>query len=484
MKIRTKILILIFCAYLITGAASIFIAKTIATNIIKDQVKEHLIAIALSHTNYIESLSTDYKKITEVLSVGNPAKDIVDIEKDIMITKPAMSRRIRNTILSQKTISRIRILNTNGIVLATSDSDIGMDQSKEEMFIKGMQNSYISDVHISRFTDKLVLSVSTPIILDSVVSGVCIVNFDVEEEFFKITTSRIGLGNTGEVYLVNENGMMITPSIFIHDAVLNQKVEIEHTADCVYVLPGTHSIQQLNISYCNSYTGSKVLRIHVHIPEVEWSLVVEKNEDEAFTPVKKLVSGLVLVFMFLFVIGTIVAIILANAISKPIIKLNNDIDEIKKGNLEYKVATKSKDEIGQLSRAFDEMTFRLLKSRRELETHAGKLEEQVKERTAELNKQFEKSEQQRIGTLNVLNDLDKINVNLKTEITQRKKAEEELEKHRNHLEELVKERTAELENANKELKRFNKLFVGREFRIKELKDKVKELEKELRRKKH
>jgi len=69
------------------------------------------------------------------------------------------------------------------------------------------------------------------------------------------------------------------------------------------------------------------------------------------------------------------------------------------------------------------------------------------------------------------------------DITERKKAEEELEKHREHLEELVIERTAELENANKELKRFNKLFVGREFRIKELKDKVKELEKKLGRKK-
>jgi len=69
------------------------------------------------------------------------------------------------------------------------------------------------------------------------------------------------------------------------------------------------------------------------------------------------------------------------------------------------------------------------------------------------------------------------------DITELKQAEEELKKHQDHLEELVKERTAELEEANKELKRFNKLFVGREFRIKELKDKVKELEKKLGRKK-
>lgn len=63
------------------------------------------------------------------------------------------------------------------------------------------------------------------------------------------------------------------------------------------------------------------------------------------------------------------------------------------------------------------------------------------------------------------------------DIIKRKRAEEELKKHRDHLEELVKERTKELEKKNKELERFNKIFVDRELRIKELKDKIKEFEK-------
>ena len=63
------------------------------------------------------------------------------------------------------------------------------------------------------------------------------------------------------------------------------------------------------------------------------------------------------------------------------------------------------------------------------------------------------------------------------DITERIQKNKELNEHRYHLEELVEERTAELKKKMAELERMNDLFVGREFRIKELRDRVKELEK-------
>jgi PAS domain S-box-containing protein len=65
------------------------------------------------------------------------------------------------------------------------------------------------------------------------------------------------------------------------------------------------------------------------------------------------------------------------------------------------------------------------------------------------------------------------------DITVRRQEEEELEKHREHLEELVRERTVELEEKNETLEKFNNLFVGREFRIKELRTEVEELKNKL-----
>jgi PAS domain S-box-containing protein len=62
-----------------------------------------------------------------------------------------------------------------------------------------------------------------------------------------------------------------------------------------------------------------------------------------------------------------------------------------------------------------------------------------------------------------------------TDITERKKNEEELELHRKNLEVLIEERTRELQNKNKELDKALKVFVGREMLIKELQKKIKAL---------
>jgi PAS domain S-box-containing protein len=63
------------------------------------------------------------------------------------------------------------------------------------------------------------------------------------------------------------------------------------------------------------------------------------------------------------------------------------------------------------------------------------------------------------------------------DITDRKRAEQALNRLNEELEQRVKQRTTELEEKNRELDRINKLFVGRELRMIELKERIRELEK-------
>ena len=85
-------------------------------------------------------------------------------------------------------------------------------------------------------------------------------------------------------------------------------------------------------------------------------------------------------------------------------------------------------------------------------------------------------------TLVTINE-EKMVISIVRDIEDRIKIEKEIKGHRDNLEGKIKERTKELEGKNKELllknnelERYNELFVGREFRIKELKDKILKLE--------
>lgn len=70
---------------------------------------------------------------------------------------------------------------------------------------------------------------------------------------------------------------------------------------------------------------------------------------------------------------------------------------------------------------------------------------------------------------------------LETQIEERGKIEEEIRNLNVELEQRVRDRTAELERKNDELEKLNRIFVGRELRMAELKERLRRLERELTR---
>lgn len=69
------------------------------------------------------------------------------------------------------------------------------------------------------------------------------------------------------------------------------------------------------------------------------------------------------------------------------------------------------------------------------------------------------------------------NQRLQREAVERRQAEEALRNLAEELDERVRERTMELERRNYELEQMNKVFVGRELKMAELKERIRELEK-------
>ena len=382
MKIQKKFLIIMLSLLIVVGITCILISRSISTNIIKQQITNNLINAAQSRANHIETLLSQYEELTKMVATEVPLRDAVDKSIDHAQRIEKISQRIKNIIETHEEISRIRILNKEGIIIASSHEDTGIDKSAHEIFLKGREGVFISDLHLSLFTNKYVLSISTPILLNNQFAGVLVINFDADKELFKITIDRTGLGQTGEAYLVNKDGYMITPSRFIDNVILKQKVDLIYTEEENSVSPDT--LLQEKIAIIRDYRGIEVLSVHTHIPEMDWSMFAEIDTKEAFAPVTQLTYTLLLIFVIILFISIFISSFTSRTITRPLRRLHEGTEEITKGNLDYKVGTISPDEVGQLSRAFDEMTTNLKKSREELEDYSRNLEKKVKKRTKDL----------------------------------------------------------------------------------------------------
>jgi PAS domain S-box-containing protein len=89
---------------------------------------------------------------------------------------------------------------------------------------------------------------------------------------------------------------------------------------------------------------------------MSWCLLAEVDETEVLAPMKKLASLFIIIFFLIPLAAWPAGRFVARIITKPLRKLHVGTEVIGAGNLDYKVGTDAKDEIGQLSRAFDEMT--------------------------------------------------------------------------------------------------------------------------------
>jgi PAS domain S-box-containing protein len=398
MKIQTKIFYSVFTLIFVTGIVAITSSAIVLKNRIETNIYNHLKDVAVSRAFHIETIFSEHQDIVKVLATESIFREAVSYPKDAKRVA-TVQQQINELIQVDTHISRIRILDKNGDVIASTHLHLGIDTvGNAEIFAQGKEDIYIHDIHLSMMTGTKVISISAPIIVKDEFAGIVIANIEAENRLYQITTDRTGLGETGEIYLINKAGYMISPSRFdvMDDTFLKTKVnssearkwfeskkEIGRTQGKKEI-GRTHRFAPTEIHSYEDYRGNMVIGTHRAIRLMDWCLLAEIDREEAFAPVNRLIQVMVSFFMLLLAFSTLLVFFISKSISRPIVKLHKGTEEIEKGHWDYKVATDSKDEIGQLSRAFDSMMARLKNTQDKLQSHQDHLEAKVLERTAEL----------------------------------------------------------------------------------------------------
>ncbi len=364
MKLANKISI----SFLVIGSIVLCISTPLyyyfAKNSLKKQIYNHLQTTAQSRAHHIESFLTCQKEAIKQLSESIVIKRFLSADmrdRDYYQSFHDVNRRLKNTASIVENTYDVFVIDKKGMIAASSnEEDVGRDKSLDAYFTQGKRGFFVKDAHISEDTKKETIAFSAPVFDSekSNVTGVVVSRVSMKE-IFRIADDRTGLGKTGEIYLTNKDFYMITPSRFISDSFLSVEVKTEYTKQW-FKSTGKSDVSPHKREHIPSilkdYRGVNVLGTHAHINQIEWYLMAEIDETEALAPLKimKIISFfIVLLFsILLWIMGTA----FSRLMTRPLQRLHEGTEIIGSGDLDHKVGTDASDEIGQLSRAFDQMT--------------------------------------------------------------------------------------------------------------------------------
>ena len=362
MKIANKISLAFLAVALVLITAAVAVIYPTVSYSLQETVTAHLKTTSQSRARNIGTLlETQKDKLTQ-LSQSVVFHEFLSLDNNAIGYTEAYNKAIKRLQKTQSVaryVKRIFLLNSEGKIVAFPDEEkIGLDKSTDAYFLGGKSASHIKDVYLSEEGEKL-FAISAPVTHDVTkdLLGVVVALFSTDT-LNEITMDRMGLGRTGEIYLVNRYGYFITPSRFIKEVFLRQKINNENMRQAlIHEFNGTGNDPEVHdaLRYKN-YKGIEVLGTHYHIEEKGWILLVEISEKEVMAPLLRLKILFASVVVIIPLIAWLLGSVIARFIVSPIHELHKGAEIIGSGDLNYEIGTQANDEIGQLSRAFDTMT--------------------------------------------------------------------------------------------------------------------------------
>jgi len=189
-----------------------------------------------------------------------------------------------------------------------------------------------------------------------------------------------GMGKTGETFIVGPDDLMRSDSrLFLEDPEAYKRDVVEagtppDVADEAIRQHGTTMVQpvaseatklaqrgQRGTLVADDYLGHETLQAYApaDLPGLRWTVITKIDTSEAFAPVAAFTRRLVLSTAAIIFIVCIAAMLLARLFVRPIRRLESGAQQIGSGDYGVTLPVTSRDEFGDLTVAFNDMSRRL-----------------------------------------------------------------------------------------------------------------------------
>lgn len=222
-----------------------------------------LIASRTAFRNNVTSLNTE----TDPVIRDELATRVNDIMSDAAASVP--------------NVKDIHVVDLQGVVISsTNPTFVGQDWTTKYFVANPPQNSLIDELTADE-NSRLLISLVAPVVNNGEQQGVIQV-VSQANELLEITEDRTGLGETGELFIVDEGDSGIrylTPLRFDHQAAL-ENVEANETVTAIFQGAANGQTGTFSGEDLTDYRGNNVAFITRTIPGVQWGLVGKMNLNE------------------------------------------------------------------------------------------------------------------------------------------------------------------------------------------------------------
>jgi len=373
-SLKSKLLVC-FLLLTITPLCGIgYLAYTLGRRAIIADVTSHLESVAILKEQQLNYWVEHLKHVMSILSLNEQVqKQAAELTR---LTAGSSEYRVAHDAIAAE-FSKIESLghfspvflvnSVSGVIVVSSNPDWeGKYRKAEEYFIKGKTQPYLSDVFHSLSMDQPTAVIAMPLKDRSgKLSGVLAAHIDLKI-LSSIMQERSGLGRTGETYLINKYNLLITDTLFAPDAAFQKWI---FSKGAKQALAGT-----AGSALFMDYRNIPVIGFFMKIKQMNLALIAKKDQSEALASIDSLKYNLFWIGLGLSAIAGLLGIVFSRSITRPVRELVKGAEEIGRGNLQHRLTLTSRNEIGRLATAFNEMAEKRLQVEEEIKKYAARLE--------------------------------------------------------------------------------------------------------------
>ncbi len=368
-KIGDKLLLVAAIGTAVTavlGAGSVYV---IGGSLRRDRINARLSSIAQSKAGRVRSLLQEYANRVRLFAASELLRaDPVD---------DTLGGRLESLAAPFPDIAALTLVGPDGTITASTErGERGTDRSRDPVFRNGLTAIFVNGIHRSQTTGHRVITIAAPLRDPVTKQGRGVLTATIRTtRLDEIMTEHTGLQETGESYLVNRDGLILTPTRHAAKPPLSLHVDSKNVREWTG-RSGTAAAGG-EIPEYRDYRGVTVIGTHAPLPDRGWCACVKIDSTEVYEPIVRLTRAVFILTLLLSTVVTSFVRSFMRHILKPIRQLRHGSRQIGSGDLAYRLDIQTGDEIEELAQEFNRMAARLSEAREGLER-------KVAERTREL----------------------------------------------------------------------------------------------------